>query len=624
MTDYQMYLDAVKKPFKKVTKLEFLQPDGTVAFALGNKFKTGYMGKKDTRTFIQSGTLSVSLQNGQRRKATVQLANRDNVFDYNVNNLWYGQQVRLLMGLVLPTGKEFCLPQGVFYISNPQEVYNASEKTMTLNLVDKWAYLDGTLFGTLSSAYEVSKSVGPLQNDIFQAMASLLKLSRIDGSNNGARPIDSVTPVFTNYYDNKKYTVNDGETETEVSMRIVPYDINVGGDNSTIADILLELNSIIVGWIGYDQTGTLRVDPSQDDISDVGKPVLWDFSPENSYLCGLTETIANGDVKNDIIIVGENADQQEVYGRASNYDAHSDTNINIIGRRTYRESKASYWYAGQCSALAEFYLKRKTVAQKSVTIECSQLFHLMENNLVTVRRTDKKGAPIERHIIQDFSVPIGETGTMTINAISVLDFPVLTFYSSLPRLPLAYQEVSWISSTGTAYIDTGLDIRNQYQIELQGYFETFAGSEDWMFGDWNTGGNQQLIGFYGDYYQTSCGNESNKLRAEHGIGNSPVVFKIFNNDMEIGNDTLYNTNFSLLSSMTSRNLCLFKSNHYNQGSNQKVIYYCKMFNLSGNLIRNFVPCYRKEDAALGMYDLVTGEFFGNAGTGVFIKGPDIM
>lgn len=42
-----------------------------------------------------------------------------------------------------------------------------------------------------------------------------------------------------------------------------------------------------------------------------------------------------------------------------------------------------------------------------------------------------------------------------------------------------------------------------------------------------------------------------------------------------------------------------------------------------NLIRNFIPCYRKEDDVRGLFDTVTREFYFNAATGIFEKGIDI-
>lgn len=53
------------------------------------------------------------------------------------------------------------------------------------------------------------------------------------------------------------------------------------------------------------------------------------------------------------------------------------------------------------------------------------------------------------------------------------------------------------------------------------------------------------------------------------------------------------------------------------------LFYCS-FSIKDELIRNFIPCYRKADNEAGMYDLVSGEFYTNAGTGSFIVGPDVI
>ena len=406
---WSAYLEALTGQFVKLAKLEFLQPDGTVAFVLDNNWQN-----KRSRSFIQSGNLTCNLQNGKRRVASVELANLDHEFDYNVNKLWFGQQVRLSEGLILPNGQEFYLPQGVFYIVNPEEKFMPSEKSVTLNLEDKWAYLDGTLFGRLDGTYEV-----PLNRNIFMGIQSVLDLPRGNGY-----PVDSVPPVFTDYYNSQTTTLPDG---TVISDLLMPYTYRCESDSGTYADIVLELNGILAGWIGYDQTGRLRLDPSQDDILDSEKPVIWDFTPEKSQFLGATYTVKNSDVYNDVIITGESLSEYgSVAGRACNYDPASDTNINLIGKKTYRESAAGYYSRRQCEDLALFKLKRQTVLQKSVTITSSQIFHMQENQLVTIARPDKPNSPIERHLVTGFTRPIAQTGNMTIQATSVQDFPVAT------------------------------------------------------------------------------------------------------------------------------------------------------------------------------------------------------
>lgn len=419
---YEQYLAALRGTFRKLAKLEFLQPDDSVAFSVSNNARSG--------AFISDGSLNVSLNNGQRRTASVELSNLDGAFSYNVNKIWFGRRVRLSMGLVLPDGSDFYLPQGVFYIRNPAETLNPDAKTVTYNLVDKWSYLDGDLFGRLEGTYQAPRG----NTNIFDVMTSILQFSKYDFSqtNDKSEMIDCTAPVFTTYYNGKKYTIEDG---SQAPMTDVPYTITANADGSTFASVILELNSIVAGLIGYDPTGALRVEPSQDDIDDSEKAVLWEFSPKNSTLCGMTETPQNSEVFNDIVIAGQNLTNNVIYGRATNYDPKSDTNVWLIGKHTHRETRSNYWNEEQCVALAQWFLKQKTALQKTVSIRSPQLFHLLENRLVSIVRTDKPGSPTERHIIQSFTLPIGETGEMTINAVSVVDYPLQNVQSSKLATP---------------------------------------------------------------------------------------------------------------------------------------------------------------------------------------------
>lgn len=406
---WAQYINSVGKPFVKLARLDFLNPNGSVLYSLDNNPRNSRSG-----AFIQSGEIVVNLQNGSRRTATVTLSNLDGEFDYNVNKLWFGQQVRLWEGMILPNGSDFYISQGVFYVKDPIEVYEPNLKQTTLNLVDKWAYLDGTLFGNLDGTYEV-----PLNSNIFNAIQSVLNLDRGNG-----QKVDASVPIFTNYYNGKTTTLPDGST---VPLTNTPYTYRCDGENGTYADIILELNTMLAGWIGYDANGQLRLDPSQDDILDTTKPIQWQFSPNNSTFLGATYSVKNSEVYNDIIIIGESLSKYgQTAGRATNYDPKSDTNANIIGLKTVRYQQSGYYTQDICESLAVFKLKRETVLKKSVSIKCSQMFHLQENNLVTIERTDKYGNPIERHLITGYTRPIAQNGQMVINATSVMDQPVAT------------------------------------------------------------------------------------------------------------------------------------------------------------------------------------------------------
>ena len=258
-----------------------------------------------------------------------------------------------------------------------------------------------------------------MNSNIFNAIQSVLNLDRGNG-----QTVDASVPIFTNYYNGKTTTLPDGTT---VPLTNTPYTYRCDSENGTYADIILEMNTMLAGWVGYDANGQLRIDPSQDDILDTTKPVQWQFSPQNSTFLGATYSVKNSEVYNDIIIIGESLSEfGQTSGRATNFDPKSDTNVNIIGRKTKRYQQSGYYTQDICESLAVFKLKRESVLKKSVSIRCSQLFHIQENNLVTIERTDKKGNPIERHLVTGYSRPIAQSGEMVLNCTAVNDFPTAT------------------------------------------------------------------------------------------------------------------------------------------------------------------------------------------------------
>ena len=407
---YAAYLEALKGPFQKLCRLRFLNPDGSTAFFVDNNPKNPYSG-----AFVSNGTLTANLQNGVRRTASVTLSNLDGTFSYDVNHIWFGQEIALDEGLVLPSGEDYYIQQGVFLVEDPEESVDPTQRTVSFNLVDKWANLDGTLWGNLDGTYK-----GQPGANIFRQIDSLLQ----DDKGNGQK-VDRMKPVYTEYYNGKTQTLPDG---TMANLVDAPYTLEVSpGGGGTYSSVVLGFCEMLNAWVGYDATGRLRIDPSQDDLLDTEKPVVYAFSMDEVTLLGLSYTTKNTEVYNDYIVMGEQLEDNSQPGaRATNYDPESDTNVNLIGRKTIWTAESGFTTDTQCRDKAEWMLKRSTVLQKSVDISCGQIFHIKENELVTIVRTDKPGSPTERHLIQGFSRPLAYAGEMTITATSVADFPNAT------------------------------------------------------------------------------------------------------------------------------------------------------------------------------------------------------
>jgi len=396
--DYNLYEKSLRSPFQKLCRLRFLNPDGFTAFVVDNSLDNQANATR-SKAFIADGTISVNLQNGQRRTANVTFDNVDGLFDYNVNHVWFGNEVAIDEGLILEDGTECYFQQGIFLLTHPTDAVQPTGRTISYNLVDKWANLDGTLYGNLEGAYEVAENTDP-----FSAISALLAEDKGNGI-----PVDNM-PLINAFspYDNTPYTVSvDGE--------------------STLAEVVLKLVETLAGLVGYDRSGRLRIEPSNEDVDDITKPVQWTFRLDESTLLGMTYDINNEAVYNDYIVVGEQLDDgSQPCARVQNYDPRSNTNINLIGRKTKRETASGYSTNTQCRDLATWRLKRSTVLTSSVNISASQIFHIQENQLVEIIRTDKPGSPTEKHLVQGFSRPLVGTGEMTISAISTVDIPDFT------------------------------------------------------------------------------------------------------------------------------------------------------------------------------------------------------
>jgi len=166
----------------------------------------------------------------------------------------------------------------------------------------------------------------------------------------------------------------------------------------------------------------------------------------------------------------------------------------------------------------------------------------------------------------------------------------------------AYEEIQYLESTGTQYIDTGLTVSktNTYDYILDGIFTNTAwgGANGWM------------------QFQSSLAlNERNTIKVSYnGTSYTETIYV---------NGVLNETKSWDSYGSNNVKIGIFKlgavNNTWWTGDPQiGKIYSLKIYS-SGSIVRDFVPVYRKSDSVLGLYDRVNGVFYTNAGTGTFQK-----
>lgn len=194
-------------------------------------------------------------------------------------------------------------------------------------------------------------------------------------------------------------------------------------------------------------------------------------------------------------------------------------------------------------------------------------------------------------------------------------------------LPEEYQQVEYIESTGTQYIDTGVKLTQNHSLEIQikdfdtnGNRKVFgsrssATSNNFSVVSGPVGGTMSIVADFYNY-------QNNRLA--YVINNNEKLNILINNNLLKINNLEHNvTTYSNFE--TPGTAYLFNANgSYPDGYIMAImkLYSCKIYD-SDVIIRQLVPCYRKSDNVIGMYDIVNNVFYTNAGTGEFKKGDNV-
>lgn len=385
------YLEALKRPvIVPCLKLEWLNPDDTVDYEI------------TTDLYNTNGMLNVTNQSGCRRTFNLQIHNEDGKYNIDVNKVWLGQKVKLYLGLYID-GIPYLIQQGVFYITNPTDIINPSTKCIQLNCTDKWAYLDGSLFGNLDGIYKI-----PVNSNIFSATKELLLTDRGNGI-----PLDSTKPNISTFFNTKMTKLSNGKL---VPVLNTPFTATID-KGQTYADVLLQFNTMLAGVIYYDTVGRLNIEPNEEDLLDKNKEIVYKFDQYNSTILSKSQEFRFTDVFNDILCVGATTNGYLAKGRATNNNIKSDLCVQRIGKKTKVYEDTNYYTDDLCQDWANYLLRNNTILQTSINIATIPLYHLDVNKLITITNP-KNHLQEEKFLINSLSIPLG-LGQMTISAASV-------------------------------------------------------------------------------------------------------------------------------------------------------------------------------------------------------------
>lgn len=221
------------------------------------------------------------------------------------------------------------------------------------------------------------------------------------------------------------------------------------------------------------------------------------------------------------------------------------------------------------------------------------------------------------------------TNSGTGSFIAGTEYPItpkkIIYKDNIRNLPNEYTRLNYIQNSGTQYIDTGFIPNYDKNIKVE--IETTP-----------TVANRRycLLSNYIAYKHLSLELQSDKGRAYYNngqvdkfVGTLSTTEKntyIFEYDTTNKKYNLTVNGVSINGDMdatgiSSSSMLIFVDQYkrFSTFANPLRIYSVKITE-NDILVRNLVPCIRKANDEVGMYDLVTKTFFANAGSGSFIAG----
>lgn len=363
MATRQEYLDELRSPISTyIFRVELLDKNENVLDVITDD--------------VIDGSVNINRQNGSRRSASITLQNSS--FEYFVDpdsNIWLENRFRIWTGLLV-NGEEVIKSQGIFVLGEPNISSNYAEKTVTLELYDKFSFLDGTLSGELTEPYIV-----PVDENVVDVVEAIFTL------------IGEVKPLIAT-----------------ASSESFPYTLRIES-GQTYFDLLQKLSEAITYEIFYDRDGfpTFKPPSVLDDL-----PALISLTETDRIKMNSNKRQDVKRVRNKVVVEGQRLDTGELI-RATAIDTTSDVGTTRILERT--------------KYIKDDIINTNTLAQLRADFELSELTQVFETVNINIYPDDELdvGIIIEitdagldlddgRYLINQLTVPLRKFGGTSMTA----------------------------------------------------------------------------------------------------------------------------------------------------------------------------------------------------------------
>ena len=174
-------------------------------------------------------------------------------------------------------------------------------------------------------------------------------------------------------------------------------------------------------------------------------------------------------------------------------------------------------------------------------------------------------------------------------------------------------KLEYIQSTGTQYIDTGFNLKNDSKVVLDCDISYSSGSNwDMIFGTYDS---SAWFSWWanGGYINAYYGSEWKKTTAPSGR----IILIADGNNWTANGTTMIINASTFTAPSTAYIFSIHNGGSYTNASMK--LYSCQIYD-NGTLVRDFIAA-KLSDGTVGLYDKLNGLLYINVGTGTFTAGP---
>lgn len=393
---------AIRSPItKRYNRFFLLHDDETISEEITDMVIANGDIQKGSQTG-QTRSINITLLN-EKRKVLVGYKNGKGVYEERYlwtptpyeNKLWYFNKIKVVSGIICGDFV-YEIDEGIFVMFDPNLKSSEAEETVSLQLYDKFALLDGTIDGKGDIDYEVS-----LNTPIESAVKQLIRLPR----NKMQQPYDFKDLIFPIELRNEK----------------LAYTIKKTGDNS-IGELIVEMGKSISCDVKYDTKGHLILFNSLTDLDYHNRKLAWVF--KEGEFTGPSAKIARSKIKNRVTVKGANINGILSSATVENTNPLSNYNINSefgIKGQVIEDSLIAGNFL--CRERARYELKKYAQNYVTIDFQCIYIPHIEPGDIVEWSYPDW-GIYNEIFLVNSVSIPNKGEELMSLSITNINELPL--------------------------------------------------------------------------------------------------------------------------------------------------------------------------------------------------------